>query len=128
MKYDDSNLSGSSFITCLKVVSLLKRLFSCTNKACHNSKQDEYTQQSHLRNYFARSGIRLLTSPLTLVVAVAVVVAIALVVAGALVAEADMVQELVATVVELVKLVADVTVLVFVRVVAAGLAAKNGQG
>ena len=58
---------------------------------------------------------------------VAVVAAIALVVAGALVAEADTVQELVAAVVELVELVADATVLVFVRVVAAGLAAKTDR-
>ena len=46
----------------------------------------------------------------------------------ALVAVADM--ELAAVVVELVELVADVTVtvLVFIRVLAAGLAAKNRQG
>ena len=43
-------------------------------------------------------------------------------------AEADTVQELVAAVVELLELVADVTVPVFVTVVAAGLAAKNEQG
>ena len=41
---------------------------------------------------------------------------------------ADMTQELVEAVVELVELVADVTMPVFVTVVAAGLAARNGQG
>ena len=45
-----------------------------------------------------------------------------------MVAEADTVQELVAAVAEFAELVADVTVPVFVSVVAASLAAKNGQG
>ena len=56
------------------------------------------------------------------------VVAIALVVAVALVAEADTVKELVAAVMELVELVADVTMPVFVTVVAADLAVKNAEG
>ena len=56
------------------------------------------------------------------------VIAIALVVAVALVAVADTVQELIAAVMELVELMADVTMPMFVTVVAAGLAAKNGQG
>ena len=59
------------------------------------------------------------------------VIAIVLVIAAALVAVADTVQELVAAVVELeelVELVADFTIWVFGRVVAAGLAAKKGQG
>ena len=56
------------------------------------------------------------------------VVAIARVVAVAPVAVADTVQELVAAVMELVELVAHATMLVFITVVATGLAAKNGQG
>ena len=36
-----SNPTEGILVTCLNVDSLLKKLFSCTNKACHNNKPSQ---------------------------------------------------------------------------------------